>query len=330
MNFNKINNHDITPFFIVGSGRSGSTLLRLILSSHSRIAIPPETWFILPLIKKIPMISILTKTEVEKTVAIITSHYRWLDMGIDKKDLCSWARGLDKPQLKDILDLIYNYHLRLENKYRWGDKTPPYIMILPELLLLYPEAKFINIVRDGHDVCKSFQNKGWNGKWLFRNIVEWREAIIQYNLYKETNLSERIFEVKYEDMVLDTRETVKKICSFLEEDFEQGMLNWENQVQKKIPDRELHIHEKIFRRPQKSDILKWRKELSLREIFIIESYLNKELKSLGYEVKFNKMIWTPFFFLVRSCCGLFFFSYLLSKKIFRGLKSTLKFENQSN
>ncbi len=320
-----MNTHNVVaPFFIVGSGRSGSTLLRLILSSHSRITIPPETWFILPLIEKIPLTSILTRMEVEEAVAIITSHYRWPDMRIDKKELYSWARALDKPRLRDILNLIYNYHLKLENKCRWGDKTPPYIKILPDLLLLYPEAKFINIVRDGHDVAKSFQNKGWNGKWLFRNIVEWKESIIQYNLYKATNLADRIFEVKYEDLVLYTEKTVKKLCSFLEENFEPNMLNWESQAQEKIPKRELHIHEKIFRRPQKSDVLKWRKELSLREIFTIESYLNKELKSLDYDVKFSGRAWSPFSFLLRSCCNLSFYSYLLSKKTFMYFKSILK------
>ena len=318
--------HNSDSFFIVGSGRSGSTLLRLILSSHSRIAIPPETWYVLPLIKKTPMTSTLSITEVEQALDIITSHYRWPDMGIEKKDLYTWASNLLEPRLRDILDLIYSFHLKLENKERWGDKTPPYIMILPELLLLYPDTKFINIVRDGHDVCKSFQNKGWNGKWLFRNISEWKEAIIQYNFYKETNLADRIFEVKYEDLVIDTEATVKKICSFLEESFEPGMLNWETHAKEKIPDRELHIHEKIFRRPQKSDTLRWRRECSLREIFLIESYISKELKSLDYEVKFNGMVWIPLFFLVRSCCSIFFLSYSLSKKIFSGFKSILKFK----
>ena len=62
----KMKDQNTSPFFIVGSGRSGSTMLKLILSSHSRIGIPPETWFILPLIEKVPMTSILTITEVEK------------------------------------------------------------------------------------------------------------------------------------------------------------------------------------------------------------------------------------------------------------------------
>jgi hypothetical protein len=244
-------------------------------------------------------------------------------MGMEKKELYSWAKSLSEPRIKDILDLIYNHHLNLEKKSRWGDKTPPYIRILPELATLYPEAKFIHLVRDGHDVAKSFRNQGWNGKWLFRNTVEWKEAITLYNSYKRTKLADRIFEVKYENMVLDTEATVKKICSFLEECFEPGMLNWENQGHDKIPQRELHIHDKIFRRPQKSDVLKWRRELSLLEILLTESFIHDELKSVGYNVKFKGVLWKSVFFLVRSYCYIVFSFYSVMRRLLSSVKKII-------
>ncbi len=320
MNNNNIQFQNTNPFFVVGSGRSGSTLLRLILASHSGIFISPETWFIIPLIEEIPLTSTLTATEVEKSIQIITSHYRWADMGIEEKELCSWAKNLREPQLRDILNLIYDYHLKIENKRRWGDKTPPYIRILPELALLYPEALFIHIVRDGHDVTKSMHNQCWHGKWLFRNAIEWKESIAHYNLCKKTKLADRILMIKYEDLVLATETTVKKICRFLGENFEPSMLRWENQVHKMIPQRELQIHQKLFRRPRKNDVSKWVMELSLIEILIIESYLNNELKSLGYNVKLKGMLWKPVFFLVRSYCDVLFMCSTLCKKVYGYLK----------
>lgn len=304
------------PFFIVGSGRSGSTLLRLILASHSRITIPPETWFIIPLIEKVPATSVLTNSEIEKSVEIITNHYRWPDMGIDEQDFRLWVTRLNEPRLKDILNLIYDYHLKLEEKSIWGDKTPPYIKIVPELLLLYPNAKFIHIIRDGRDVAKSFQSKGWNGKWLFRNVTEWKEAINIYNFLKLSKINSRVHEVKYEDLVLDTQSTVKKICSFLDVSFEPSMLDWTKQAHNKIPGRELHIHEKIFQKPNKSDVNRFHNELSKTQILIVESYINKELKSVGYKLKFNESHWIPVFYIIRIHCNIFYLFYSSCKKVY--------------
>src|SRR3954452_7620443 len=97
-----------TPFFIVGASRSGTTLLRLILAGHSRIHIPPETWFIEDLVRELPLANPLTPEQVARAVAIMTTNYRWPDMGIDSGDFSRWAEALEAPKLPDIINLVYN------------------------------------------------------------------------------------------------------------------------------------------------------------------------------------------------------------------------------
>ena len=77
----------MTPFFIVGSSRSGSTLLRLMLDSHSRIAIPSETWYIAALLEAFPCDRPLTENEISAAVSMMTSHYTWPDIGLDGAEL---------------------------------------------------------------------------------------------------------------------------------------------------------------------------------------------------------------------------------------------------
>ena len=112
------------PFFIVGSGRSGSTLLRLMLASHSRLTIPPETWYLIPLLKRFNIDQRLNADEVELAISIITSHYRWPDMRLDAQDFRRQASRLPKPSLRDLVEIVYRTHLQAEGKARWGDKTP--------------------------------------------------------------------------------------------------------------------------------------------------------------------------------------------------------------
>jgi hypothetical protein len=87
------------PFFIVGTGRSGTTLLRIILAGHSRIEIPPETWFIMPRIDRIPLTGRLTPAQVELAVAIMTTAYRRPDVQIEAGVFGTQARALQDPHL---------------------------------------------------------------------------------------------------------------------------------------------------------------------------------------------------------------------------------------
>lgn len=279
-----------SPFFIVGSGRSGSTLLRMILSAHSRICIPPETHYILSLSKKLPSHGRLSDIQIEQAVEIILSSYRWPDFKMEASTFRKKAKNLNDPELKDILNIVYNEKMDLEDKKRWGDKTPPYINILPYIHELYPSAKFINLIRDGRDVTESFRRTGWYGRWLHNSTMEWKQSVLAYNNYKNTVLSDLILNIRYEDLVLDTKETTKKIIEFLGEDFESTMLNWGDDIANKIPDREAHIHKKLNRKPKAKDIERWKNELSPMKVLIIESFISRELTQSGYQLYFNHFI----------------------------------------
>src|SRR5215472_16498276 len=101
-----------TPFFIVGAGRSGTTLLRLILTGHPRIHILPETWFIRDLVKELPLDEPLEQDQVIRAVEIITMGYRWPDMKICADELRISATLLKSPKLVDVINLVYREQLK--------------------------------------------------------------------------------------------------------------------------------------------------------------------------------------------------------------------------
>src|SRR5579863_645595 len=88
---------DNTPFFIVGAGRSGTTLLRLILAGHSRLHIPPETWFVRTLVSELPLTERLSAAEVDRAIGLMIDDYRWPDMGIAPDDLRRRVATLNGP-----------------------------------------------------------------------------------------------------------------------------------------------------------------------------------------------------------------------------------------
>ena len=312
-----------SPFFIVGSGRSGSTLLRVILCAHSKVTIPPETYFIKPLVEQLPINVVLDSHQTDQAIEIITSHYRWQDMGMTKDYFVSQLAGIKSPLLSDITNIIYAYHLSKDNKQIWGDKTPPYISIVPELLELYPDAKIIHLIRDGRDVTRSFQGTGWYGPWIKDNTKEWKYAIAQYNRYKHARPDIDIYEIKYENLVMETEKTIKDLCIYLGITYEAGMLDWEPAIQGKIPLREAHIHKKLGRNPRVEDINRWKFEMTKREIFITESFIGNELLSTGYELYFSNKAWRPVFAVTRLFNYLFIPAYAFLGRIKRILSRIL-------
>lgn len=271
------------PFFIIGSGRCGSTLLRLILGGHSRIVIPPETWFLLEWTRRFDATARLTKSEVEEVVDLTTNHYRWPDFEVNADEFRSQARAVQQPTLRSLADLIFDEFRRREGCARWGEKTPRYFRIIPELSKIYPDARFIHLVRDGRDVAKSFYDRKWLGGCLHRNTAEWIEATAAVQRDCPQLGDSNFLEVRYEDLVLETEATIGRICDFLGEESEPAMFSWEDAVTDKVPSRELHIHGKLHRQPEPADVGRWKRELTPFQVACLEAYIGDRLVDFGYE-----------------------------------------------
>ena len=287
------------PFFIVGSGRSGSTLLRIMLASHSRIAIPPETWFLLPLVEEIPIDRVLNTEELARAIVLMTSDYRWPDMQMSVDELKVRASHLVEPRMRDLVELVYATQLRASGKARWGDKTGPYVKIIPQLSRLFPGARFIFLVRDGRDVTKSWQNLMRYGISVHQNAIEWTEASRWERKWSASKYADTMLCVRYEDLVLDPEPTLRRICDFIGEQFEPQMLAWQQKVEHLVPSRERHIHSKLARSMSDDDVERWRREMSGTELFVAEALMQRDLRRFGYACHFRSPFWRPLLWITR-------------------------------
>lgn len=284
----------VNPFFIVGAGRSGSTLLRVILSRHSLLCIPPESWFLLPLSQKFPFDRPLADSDIDAACKIITGHRRWPDFGFDAGSFSQQVAEKRIDSIRGLCDLFFGLCMERAGKPRWGDKTPPYIRIVPEIMKLYPEAKIIYLVRDGRDVVNSFIETGWHGPGAWANCREWIDATRRFaSLSENSNLAERILRIRYEDLVTRTEAVVSDICAFLGVDPEPSILRWSDEEQPMVPQRESHAHTKLGRRPRETDLYRWRNGSSAVRVLLLESYMRRELTIENYPLRFRSTMWLP-------------------------------------
>lgn len=307
------------PFFIVGSGRSGSTLLRMMLASHSRLMIPPETWFLLPLVAKFPICRELSCDELARAIDVMTSHYRWPDMEIDAQEFSERARRLVSPRIRDLAEIVYGDHLRKSGKARWGDKTPPYVQIVPQLSQLFPGARFLYLVRDGRDVTRSFQSLMVYGSTVRQNAIEWRESNRWERKWRSSGYATSMLRVRYEDLILDADETLRGICEFIGEKFEPQMLKWQDDVERLVPERERHVHTKLRRTVSHEDIARWSREMSGRDVFVAESMMGGDLRRFGYSCRFDSPLWRPLLW-----CAHVYFTVLVPLSPFRVLRGLVR------
>jgi Sulfotransferase family len=280
------------PFFIVGAGRSGTTLLRLILTGHSRLHIPPETWFLRDLVRQFPLTGALTQPQRERVAAVMVGHERWPDLGVDADDVTravvAQAAGAG---LREAIQLVYARLLEKSSKQRVGDKTPHYFEILPELATLFPDARFIYLVRDGRDVAMSWIDAGWQR--YYEPGFEWPQAMACLRRDQRT-YPDRVLEVRYEDLVRRAEDTVRRICDFLGEDFEPAMLDWRGRVDQ-VAARDRHLHGRLMQPLSDDAVAAWRRRLSAVECFGMEAWLHRALREGGYALRFDARGWTPAF-----------------------------------
>jgi Sulfotransferase family len=208
--------------FIVGSPRSGTTLLRLMLDAHSLLAIPPETGFIPAL--GVPTCS--SDLSVDKFFEIVTSFSDdapvWHDFQLAAEDFRRELHRLSPFTSSEGLRCFYRMYARRFDKPRYGDKTPTYCRCLPMIEQLLPEAAFIHIIRDGRDATLSLREMWFApGKDIKVLATFWRDNVLAGR--EGGRQIRRYTELRYERLILEPTAELQRICDFLELPYESTM-----------------------------------------------------------------------------------------------------------
>ena len=131
-------------------------------------------------------------------------------------------QALKDPTLSTAIHLTFSFFAAKEGKTRWGDHSPKYALFIPEILGLFPNAKFIHICRDGRDCAQSFRNRFRQN--IYRAIQEWKYMISKARQDGAKVGEQQYHEIRYEALTTDPENHMKAICSFLEVPFDERVL----------------------------------------------------------------------------------------------------------
>ncbi|MEM9168730.1 MAG: sulfotransferase [Pseudomonadota bacterium] len=278
--------------FIVGVGRSGTTLLRLLLDAHTQLAIPPETHW-LP-----AMLGLETETTNwrDAASAALASSHNWQDMGFGEDDVHEMLAPGASDTPVDFIREIYRRYAARHNATRWGDKTPIHQLSMEMIARQLPEARFIHMIRDGRDVAASHKGLWFGPGDDMRRAARmwiWRISLAR----QSAQFLPHYLEVRYEDLVRDPRTTLQRICEFIDLPFQESQLAAHERAEGRLAElddlkgprglidarRRQSIHEWTNRPPDSSRIGRWRTILSTEEVETFQTIAADFLTELGYE-----------------------------------------------
>ena len=285
------------PIIIVGNPRSGTSLLRLMLTCHSNISIPPEGPFIVFLEPKYGKIDYFDDIMIESFVDDLLNVTKMEEWNLDRNRLIQRLKNGPRNSFFGVVDGVYREYMNTigQVKKRWGDKSGSYtIRGLDFIKRSIPNAFFLHIVRDGRDVACSYRAlQGVQGRYApnlptvpLEIAHQWKNNVNHiYQFLSEWPEAQQT-EVRYEDLVTSTAPTLQKLCAKLGEEYEPSMLDFHhrNVEQSLEPKVYLGWKQKTLEKVTDLQVGRWREEMTKAEVRLFEVLAGGALRRHGYKL----------------------------------------------
>ncbi|MDQ3810099.1 MAG: sulfotransferase [Chloroflexota bacterium] len=206
------------PIFVVGCARSGTTLVQCILSASSQAYSLPETHFfssVLPALDMQPSTP-LSGPDLRRLLGVLDAE---AGLTISAEVLAALEAGAP-PTARDVFVALVDQFRPPSLALRAIEKTPLHVLHLETIAACFPDARFVNVVRDPIDVISSLLSVPFSSS---------RSVLSQAQLWTECVLAARRFSgpihtLLYEVLVQQPEATTRELCAFLDLPFEPAML----------------------------------------------------------------------------------------------------------
>ncbi|MEV8507321.1 sulfotransferase [Actinoplanes sp. NPDC051475] len=273
------------PIIVVGCPRSGTTMLQLMLHAHPRIAIPPETRFVLAAYREYREFGDLRLPENRRALArriVDRVETRFCDLGLDPEETVERIAA-GPGTLGSVLATIFQSYAARFGKPRWGDKRPAYLHNVDILVRLFPDAQFINIVRDGRDCVASLKEMSWHRKDIYATVAAWARAVDDARRAARSLGGSQWYELRYEDLVADPHARLTELCSYLGEEYHPAMAEPSAVAEVAVPSFKTW-HARTHTPVTTQRVQSWQTRLTAEEIALCEAALGSRLVANGYEL----------------------------------------------
>jgi hypothetical protein len=254
-----------------------------MLDSHPRIAVSHESEWMVPMGRRRASYRREGEFDDDRFVADLLSH-SWADrVGLSEDDVRSAVTIAAPASFADAIRSVFDAYAGKHGKPRAGDKTPSYVIHIDLLAQVLPEGRFVHIVRDGRDVAMSYMDVPFGPKDMREAAMFWRRRVGAGRASGTRLGPGRYLEVRYEDLVDRPEDNLRRVCAFLDAEFDPAMLRYHERAEELVSAaRHPGHHGHLFHAPEKG-VRDWRTTMSKDDLVLFESIAGPVLERFGYE-----------------------------------------------
>jgi len=270
------------PVFVLGSVRSGTTLLyHMLLSSGNFVVYRTESNVFNLLEPRFGNLS--GKRNQQRLLNAWYNSRLYALTGLDKKQLES-RLAAECRNGGDFLRIVMEEMARLQGVERWADTTPDHILYLDRIKQTIPDALIVHIIRDGRDAALSANKQHYVRalQWdhtpgLLIAAMYW-EWMVRKGRKAGHKLGGDYLEVHFEDLIQRPRETLAKIGTFIEHDLDYDRIQQVAIGSVSRPNTSFEEKESF------NPVGRWKSDYSHKELAEVEALTGDTLKEFGYEL----------------------------------------------
>ncbi|HVZ88689.1 MAG TPA: sulfotransferase [Polyangia bacterium] len=273
------------PFFIVGSERSGTTLLMAMLGRHPRLAVPEVCWWYPRFRPHLHTYGDLGRPEsfrvlVEEMVFGLKTPF-W-GMPVNPRTIVDEIVDVARPPaFASVYRAMFERYARHAGKPRWGEKTPHNVYFVREIAEDLPDARFVHLIRDGRDVAAEQLRSAFGPRNVYAAARLWRQTMSAGLAARAVVAPGRWLDLRYEALVAQPEAELRRVLAFLEEDFHPAVLRpEESEIARRRAETRDH---RPLGRPITEDFVGlYRRHLSLHDQAVFAGVAGGLLAEQGY------------------------------------------------
>jgi hypothetical protein len=266
---------DQAPIFVVGAARSGTTWVYDVLTAHPQVAGVYESWLFT---RRNGLKSLFTEAHWPPKAS-------GLGRFIERKTLVAYAR--------DMTERIIEHAIKPDHRFL-VEKSPSHVYHLPFVNEIFPNARFIHVLRDGRDVSVSVRSaaRSWVPAWretfgrsIKSSALNWKNAVRRVRKHGK-QLGNRFFEIRYEKLHKDPLNLYRGLFDFCQIPYDDELI--QSVFDATDFKKNYSPHEDGFRRGGR--VGDWRSRFSLKDAVVFNLAAGEMLVELGYE---KDRLWLP-------------------------------------